>query len=439
MSEKAKLKALLELITTSTEQAIAEYEKDGGNVPSLASSDSHPLDSATDSLALKKAIRTLEGACQQLCATLAPPQHTVVNLVEHYDWACIRVVIEAKIADILVEHPNGIHVDQLSRLVNMNASKLARVLRPLASKGCFREVTPDVFANNRLSLVLRSTTDVCGIARIHASMIYKGATVLYENLTEAEYASSVAPDKAPLIHAFKGQITGSFFDLLKSDDSMFESYHRGMIGVGSIMGSLSVLEHFPWDNYSSVCDVGGGIGTFSFPLAKRYPHLKVTCHDLPEVILQGQAALSKEYPGVNNVQLIPFNFFEQTPLKGQDVYYLRHVIHDWHDEEATLILRNVRKSMPPHSRLLIQDYVVQSSASLSNGNVIATDKAPYPMLPNFGAGNARLYQGDLTMFFVHNARERTLNEFIEIGNSTGFQLQKVWDLAESCVMEYSPI
>ncbi|KAH7922748.1 S-adenosyl-L-methionine-dependent methyltransferase [Leucogyrophana mollusca] len=437
MSEKAKLRALLGLIQTSTERAIAEYEKNGEDVPQLASTDSHPLDSASDSLALKKAIRVLEGACQQLCATLAPPQHTVINLVENYDWACIRVVIEAKIADILVDHPNGLHVNELSRIVHMHAGKLARVLRPLVSKGCFREVTPDVFANNRLSLVLRSTTDISGIAGVHAALVSKGASVLYENLTEPDYASSFEPAKAPVIQSFKGQITGTFFDLIRSDDKMFESYHRGMIGVGSIMGSLSILEHFPWNNFSSVCDVGGGIGTFSFPLAKRYPHLRVTCHDLPEVMPQAKEALAKELPGAHNVQLVPLNFFEQTPVKGHDIYYLRHVLHDWHDEEAAIILRNVRQSMPPQSRLLIQDYVVQSSARIQGSSAVSTDKAPEPMLPNFGAGNTRLYQGDLTMFFVHNARERTLIEFAELGNICGFRLEKVWDLAESCVMEYS--
>ena len=79
-TNKAKLEALLKLINLAAQEAIAEYEKVGGVAPSIDSTEPHPLDNAIDNLALKSAIRTLEGACAQLCTTLAPPSHTVINV-----------------------------------------------------------------------------------------------------------------------------------------------------------------------------------------------------------------------------------------------------------------------------------------------------------------------------------------------------------------------
>jgi hypothetical protein len=79
-TNKAKLEALLKLINSAAQEAIAEYEKAGGDVPSIDSTEPHPLDNAIDNTALKSAIRTLEGACAQLCTTLAPPSHTVINV-----------------------------------------------------------------------------------------------------------------------------------------------------------------------------------------------------------------------------------------------------------------------------------------------------------------------------------------------------------------------
>ncbi|KAI6130910.1 hypothetical protein EV401DRAFT_1850806, partial [Pisolithus croceorrhizus] len=67
------LEALLEIINSSARLAIAEYKKHGNSVPTVHSTEFHPLDFATDTVALKKAVRLLEGACQQLCASLAPP------------------------------------------------------------------------------------------------------------------------------------------------------------------------------------------------------------------------------------------------------------------------------------------------------------------------------------------------------------------------------
>lgn len=77
-SPRANLDALLALLNSAAHEAIAVYEK-SGYAPSLDTE--HPLDSGPASLHLKRAIRTLEGACEQLCTTLAPPKHTLLNVM----------------------------------------------------------------------------------------------------------------------------------------------------------------------------------------------------------------------------------------------------------------------------------------------------------------------------------------------------------------------
>lgn len=77
---KAQIRALLNLINTSAEQAIAEYDKQGCDIPSLTSGKAHPMDDRLPSLELKNTLRILEGACAQLCVTLAPPAHTMLNV-----------------------------------------------------------------------------------------------------------------------------------------------------------------------------------------------------------------------------------------------------------------------------------------------------------------------------------------------------------------------
>lgn len=79
-SSRAELESLLGLINSATQDAIAVYEKSGHGIPSVHSPKKHPLDNQATVLALKKAVRVLEGACEQLCTTLAPPSHTLVNV-----------------------------------------------------------------------------------------------------------------------------------------------------------------------------------------------------------------------------------------------------------------------------------------------------------------------------------------------------------------------
>ncbi|KAG2142237.1 S-adenosyl-L-methionine-dependent methyltransferase [Suillus bovinus] len=414
MANKAKLEALLTLINTSARDAIALYEK-YGDVPAIDQTGPHPLDNAVDQVALKSAIRTLEGASAQLCTTLAPPSHTAINLVQVYDHACVRVVAREGVSDILLKYPKGIHVNKLSKKINIEPKKLARIMRLLATKGCYNEVDTDVFANNRLSLILLDENPVKHMILLHVELISKGASVFYETLKDPKIAYSYDPTVAPVMYSIdKDGIEGTVFDWMARHDGQRESYHVSMRSLNTIMGSLAVLAHFPFGKYSTVVDVGG--------VQAR----DIWARDCPEAVAE------------DRVEFEDLNFFEQVPVKGKDVYYLRNIIHDWPDNESALILSNVRKALGPNSRVLIHDYVLlQLSRKQAVIEASELGTAPEPLLANFGVGSMRSYQQDMTMLFAHNARERTLQDSLALATAAGLKLEKVWDLAESCVLEYS--
>ena len=50
-----------------------------------------------------------------------------------------------------------------------------------------------------------------------------------------------------------------------------------------------------------------------------------------------------------------------------------------------------------------------------NAKSFGMDVAPKPMLSNFGHGSNRMYQLDLSMWLLHNAKERTLDDLIALG------------------------
>ena len=76
----SELDALLNLISSSVNVVKTEYAKFGYAIPSLDSTTPHPLDAKLPGLELKRAVQTLEGACAQLTAIVAPPAHTIVNV-----------------------------------------------------------------------------------------------------------------------------------------------------------------------------------------------------------------------------------------------------------------------------------------------------------------------------------------------------------------------
>jgi hypothetical protein len=76
-----ELSALVALISNATRIIEAQFAKSSKPfVPSLDDTTPHPLDAQLSSMELKLAVQTLEGACAQLCATVARPNHTVINV-----------------------------------------------------------------------------------------------------------------------------------------------------------------------------------------------------------------------------------------------------------------------------------------------------------------------------------------------------------------------
>ena len=60
--------------------------------------------------------------------------------------------------------------------------------------------------------------------------------------------------------------------------------------------------------------------------------------------------------------IIEGNFFETMP-SGADAYLLRHIIHDWTDEQSVQILSNCRKVFANDGRLLIIEAVVPTETN----------------------------------------------------------------------------
>ncbi len=154
------IRRLVQLINTAAEDAIQQYESSGSGVPSITSNAWPKL--PQDVLPLKRSLRILEGACQQLIVTLTPPDIAIYTVscsafIAHdsfiqqfciqwtfapgVDMACFRVIINANIPDLLTDYPEGLSVQEIGAKTGLEPTKLLRVLRNLASKHCFREGT----------------------------------------------------------------------------------------------------------------------------------------------------------------------------------------------------------------------------------------------------------------------------------------------------------
>ena len=92
------------------------------------------------------------------------------------------------------------------------------------------------------------------------------------------------------------------------------------------------------------------------------------------------------------------NFFESFPA-GADAYLMRHIIHDWTDEQSIQILKNCRAVVPQHGRVLIVGPVVPAGNDPSNAK-----------------------EHDIVMLIHPGGIERTEEEYGELFAAAGFEL-----------------
>lgn len=59
----------------------------------------------------------------------------------HFGPNCLRVVIDARIAEALEDKPQGMHINELAKKANIDSTKLYKVMRALATRHCFNEGT----------------------------------------------------------------------------------------------------------------------------------------------------------------------------------------------------------------------------------------------------------------------------------------------------------
>jgi hypothetical protein len=133
------------------------------------------------------------------------------------------------------------------------------------------------------------------------------------------------------------------------------------------------MKDYDWSSLPSpVVDIGGGIGSLELALVKSLPEtsFQFLLFDIPETIENAKKVGFFHLPQIApcnlklsqkvwsaqalsaqiSIEFQPGNFmaekFEDTFLPaGKPIYLIRHVLHDWSDEQALHILKHVRIAM----------------------------------------------------------------------------------------------
>jgi C-methyltransferase len=299
----------------------------------------------------------------------------------------ITVAADLGVADALADGP--LAIDELARKVDADKDALGQLMRALICRGVFRRRRDGRYELNPLSDTLRSSAPVslAGAARFFGSKQHREH---WSMLT-----SSVRTGQ-PGVPALRGM---DWFAYASADPEYGERFNQAMTSI-SEFEAPPVVAAYDFARFRTIVDVGGGHGRLLAAILAATPTARGVLFDLPEVIAGAPALLSAR--GVDDrVEVVGGSFFDSVPA-GRDAYVLKHVIHDWGDDEALQILRNVRSAAAGAGTVLLVEFVI-----------------PRHNRDFFGKW------ADLEMLNGGSARERTADEYRRLFDKAGLRMTRV--------------
>ena len=189
------------------------------------------------------------------------------------------------------------------------------------------------------------------------------------------------------------------FDYFAEYPQHAELFNRTMTSISELTDA-SVVAGYDFSAYPTIVDVGGGQGPLLAAILAAAPASQGVLYDLPMVVSAAPNLLCK-HDVADRVRIEAGSFFDSVP-GGGDAYVLKNIMHDWPDEKAVQILRNVRTAAGPRATVLLIELVIPDHDRDFPGK-----------------------WADLEMLLNLAARERTAAEYRKLLSQAGFRMTRV--------------
>ncbi|RWS25650.1 hypothetical protein B4U80_13056 [Leptotrombidium deliense] len=291
------------------------------------------------------------------------------------------------IADHLTQR--SMNADELAEVTGTHSPSLFRLLRGLVNIGILKADSENRFSVTELGELLRS--DVNGssknLALLHMGPHYAAAGMLSHTIKTGETS-------------FDRVFGCNYWQFMKTNTKEGEYFMKAQTEFTQAFVT-QLTNSYNYNQFSNIVDVGGGNGSLLISILEKYPSTKGVVFDENDVI-EKTAKIVEKSSVSDRCSVIAGNFFESIPANG-DCYLMKHIVHDWDDENVLVILRNIRKVMKPNGKLLVIDAVLPDNCN---------EKHPFII-------------EDVCLLHNMSGKERTRKEFEYLFAESGFRAENI--------------
>ncbi|KAK3945224.1 S-adenosyl-L-methionine-dependent methyltransferase [Diplogelasinospora grovesii] len=338
---------------------------------------SPPQDPA-ERLALYNAMRKLSAAIEDPFDTIYRVHDSPMILI--FSQVASDLGIFKKLSEVA---PLQITGQLLAVQAEADPVLMSRILRFLASYSLIAETDEDTYKANNITHTLARPAFRAGISH-GFNVILPCLQATPKFLADTKYQNPADMNNGPFQRGHNTTLPG--FAYAAQHRELMDNFNLWMSETHDSQSTWLDVYNFAGHVKDTTpetlifVDVGGGIGQQCALLKRTHPNIpgRVVLQD-QNVVLEHALVSEKE-----GVETMAHNFWEEQPLKGARVYYMRNILHDYPDDKAVIIINNIVQAMNKDSVLVIDEMII----------------------PNKGA-HSRSTGTDMTMMAALAATERT--------------------------------
>ncbi len=118
--------------------------------------------------------------------------------------------------------------------------------------------------------------------------------------------------------------------------------------------SAALPRVYDFSGHRRLLDVGGGTGSWTIAVARRYPRLEATVFELPAVATVARRRLTDAVLD-SRVRVVAGDALADEIPAGHDVFLVANVVHYWSPENNVALLSRIRSAAEEGGRLLLAD------------------------------------------------------------------------------------
>ena len=297
----------------------------------------------------------------------------------HFVTRALHVVAELGVADQIGETPVPVKV--LAERVGAKPELLARGLRAVASHGVFR--LTGGLADGEVAHTPASRLLAADHPASFLPFVRNTATIRSWRLPE--HMLEMVRTGVPAV----GE--GTMWSGLVAAPGDARIFDAAMAAKAHSQVDVILRTH-DFSGYGRIVDIGGGAGHLLKAILQSYPGVTGVLFDRPDVV-----EASRQAETVERMEYVGGDFFAEVP--GGDVVHMMDILHDWSDAECIRILKSVRRSAAPGSKLIVLETEVSNDDRPEWGKVL-----------------------DIIMMTLFDGKQRSHDEYAALFQAAGFRL-----------------